>query len=261
MGTAGNQGELWSKIPHDWAKLQEPMHAPLWEAMFDSGAVCSGTHFLDAGCGGGGASMMAAERGASVSGIDAAEGLIKFAHERLPSGDFRVGDIESLPYEDEIFDTVFAASSVQYSGNRIATLREFGRVCKPTGSIVVGLFGPPEKVKFSSIFKAMRDAMPEPPKGGGPFELSGDGILEGLFTEAGLRVIGGNEIDCPFKYTDFEMFYRANVSAGPMQGMLQSISEVKLKTILRNAVEQFCLPSGEIIIQPNIFKYIVATRY
>lgn len=105
--------------------------------------------FLDVGCGGGGASVLAAERGAKISGLDAAEGLIVFARERVSNGDFRVGDIEYLPFEDDAFDIVFAPNSVQYSGDRIAALRELGRVCKPEGRIVAGLFGPPEKVAFS----------------------------------------------------------------------------------------------------------------
>ena len=260
MGSAENQGELWSKYPQDWATLQEPMSMPLWEAMLDRALVGSGTRILDAGCGGGGASVLAAERGAKISGLDAAEGMIGFARERLPNGDFRVGDIECLPFENEAFDAVFASNSVQYSENRIATLRELGRACTSEGRIVAGLFGPPEKVTFSAVFKAMRDAMPEPSSGGGPFELSAPGVLEGLFEEAGLKVIESSEVDCPFNYPDFETFWRANVSAGPMQGMLRVVSEEVLKTTLRNAVEAFCLPGGEILIQPNIFKYVVATR-
>ena len=84
-------------------------------------------------CGGGGASILAAERGAQVSGLDAAEGLIAFARQRVSNGDFRVGDIESLPFDDDSFDVVFAANSVQYSEDRVAALRELGRVCTPGG--------------------------------------------------------------------------------------------------------------------------------
>ena len=136
MSTASVQGELWDQAPQNWAILQEPMHLPLWEAMLDRCRVGSGTRFLDAGCGGGGASMLAAERGAEVSGIDASEGLIAIARERVSNGDFRVGDIESLLFEDNAFEAVFAANSLQYAANRVATLREFGRVRTPDGYIV-----------------------------------------------------------------------------------------------------------------------------
>lgn len=258
MGTSKIQGELWGKAPQGWAEIQEPMHRPLWEAMQNASEVGLGTRFLDVGCGGGGASMLAAERGAQVSGLDAAEGLITFARERVSNGDFRVGDMESLPFDDETFDVVFAANSVQYSEDRIAALRELGRVCTPDGRIVAGLFGPPEKLEYRAIFKAVRDALPEPPPGGGPFELSAPGKLEGLFEEAGLKVLESSEADCPFNYPNFETFWQANVAAGPFQGMLRVVSEEQLKSAVREAAKAFRLDNGGILIQPNIFKYVVA---
>ena len=66
------------------------------------------------------------------------KGLIAYARQRVPDGDFRVGDMERLPYEDEQFDAVFAANSVQFSENPVATVREFARVCRPQGRIVAG---------------------------------------------------------------------------------------------------------------------------
>jgi len=259
MGTSKIQGELWGKVPQGWAEIQEPMHRPLWEAMLNAAEVEPGTHFLDVGCGGGGASVLAAERGAQVSGLDAAEGLITFARERVSKGNFRVGDIESLPFDDNAFDAVFAANSVQYTEDRIASLRELGRVCVPEGRIVAALFGPPEKVEFRAFFKAVRNTMPEPPAGGGPFELSTPGKLEELFAEAGLKVLESGEVDCPFNYPDFETFWRGNVAAGPLQGVLRAVSEEELKSAVRDATETFRLDNGGILIQPNIFKYVVAT--
>jgi SAM-dependent methyltransferase len=227
--------------------------------MLDGARVGSETHVLDAGCGGGGASVLAAERGARVSGIDAAEALIAFASERVPSGDFRVGDIEHLPHEDDAFDAVFAASSVQYSADRVATLRGFGRVCRPDGRIVAGLFGPPDKVEYRAIFSAVRDALPEPPPGAGPFELSMPGVLASLFEEAGLKVVMSGEVNCPFRYPDFETFWRANASAGPLQGAMRAAGEERIRAAIREAVEPFLVRDGGIEIQPNAFTYFVAT--
>ncbi len=258
MGTSKIQGELWGKAPRGWVEIQEPLHRPLWEVMQNATEVGPGTRFLDIGCGGGGASVLAAERGAQVSGLDAAEGLLTFARERVSNGDFRVGDIESLPFDDEAFDVVFAANSVQYSEDRIAALRELGRVCAPKGRVVAGLFGPPEKVAFSAIFKAVRDAMPEPPPGGGPFELSAPGKLEELFAGAELNVLESGEVDCPFSYPDFETFWQGNVAAGPLQGALRVVSEEELKSAVRDAAKAFRLDDGGILIQPNVFKYVVA---
>jgi len=58
------------------------------------------------GCGAGLATQMAVERGASVTGIDAAEALLTVARRRLPEADLRYGDLEKLPYPDGSFDVV-----------------------------------------------------------------------------------------------------------------------------------------------------------
>lgn len=83
MGSADIQGGLWGKVPLDWAELQELQHRPLWEAMFDAGNMDNETRFLDAGCGGGGACVIASQRATKVSGIDAAAPLIRIARERV----------------------------------------------------------------------------------------------------------------------------------------------------------------------------------
>jgi SAM-dependent methyltransferase len=258
MGTAAIQGELWGQAPQDWAAIVEPQGQALWEAMLNETLTAPGMRLLDAGCGAGGASVLAAKRGAQVSGIDASKAMIEYARERLPTADFRVGDIEELPYADDSFEIVFAASSLQYTGDRMATLREFARVCTPGGRIVVGLFGPPEKVALRSLMSAVGTALPTPPPGAGPFELSIPGVLEALFEAAGLKTLTYGEVNCPFIFTDFESYWRGNRAAGPNQGAMRILGEEKLKAVLREAVEAFRLDDGRILIQPNTFKYLVA---
>jgi len=226
--------------------------------MLQAASVGTGTRLLDAGCGGGGASVLAAQRGARVCGLDAAEGLLEIARAKVPSGDFRAGDIEALPFENNAFDAVIAANSVQYTENRVAALRELERVCAPEGQIVVGLFGPPEKVEFRRVFQAIRDAMPAPPPGDGPFGLSAPGKLENLIEEAGLRVIESSEVNCPISYPDFETFWRANASAGPLQGAMRVVGAEKIKAAMQDAAKTFHNGDGRIDIAPNIYKYVVA---
>jgi SAM-dependent methyltransferase len=258
MGTAGRQGELWGRAPQGWVDVQEPMHAPLWRAMLDAASVGSGTRVLDAGCGGGGASVIAAACGADVSGLDAADGLVAFARRRLPAGDFRVGDLEDLPFDDGAFDAVIAANSVQYAADRVAALRELRRVCAAGGCVVAGLFGPPDRVAFAAVLEALRSTLPDPPTGGGPFELSALGRLEALMREAGLTVGGVGEVDCPFVYPDVDTYWAGHVAAGGVQAMLAVVPEHVLRTAAVEAVGRFTDDDGRVVIAPNVFRYVVA---
>lgn len=259
MGSAEIQGDLWGTAARDWAEIQEPQHGPLFEAMLNEANVASGTRILDAGCGGGGASVLAAQRGANVSGLDASASMIEVAKERVPAGDFRVGDIQELPFDDHAFDAVIAPNSLQYSQDRVVTLRELKRVTAPDGSIVVGLFSAPDKVQYSVVMGAVRDTLPEPSPGKGPFELSESGVLEDLIQQAGLDVKNSGEVDCPFDYPDYEILWRVNVSAGPFQAAMKSVGEDKLKEAVRDAVQPYQESDGSIHME-NSFMYVTATR-
>ncbi len=87
-----------------------------WESRvvgeISKGSVGAGGNLLlvDAGCGGGGACVLAAERGAFISGLDAAQALLAIAQRRVPRGDFRRGDLEALPFPDQFFDAILACN-------------------------------------------------------------------------------------------------------------------------------------------------------
>jgi 2-polyprenyl-3-methyl-5-hydroxy-6-metoxy-1,4-benzoquinol methylase len=84
-GTAGTNGPLWGASARDWAAIQEGQFRPGYEAVLDHCGVGVGTAYLDAGCGAGMAAMLAAARGAAVSGFDAADALLAIALRRCPS--------------------------------------------------------------------------------------------------------------------------------------------------------------------------------
>src|SRR6185295_10877461 len=106
MGNAQIQGDLWGDRAREWTDLQEGAFKPLYEAAYNAANVTKGTNMLDAGCGAGLALITAAARGATVSGLDAAAGLVAIAKERLPGADIRVGELEELPFGDAAFDVV-----------------------------------------------------------------------------------------------------------------------------------------------------------
>lgn len=259
MGSARVQGELWGRAADDWALLQEAQHAPFFKAMLDAAGVGDGVRVLDAGCGGGGASVLAEDRGAVVSGLDASAPLIDVARDRVPGGDFRVGDLEALPFGDGSFDAVIAANSIQYAEDRLAALQELARVSAPEARIAVGLFGKSDRVDFRVVFDAFRDSLPEPPAGDGPFGLSGDGVLEGLIEQAGLTVLESGEVDLPFAYEDTEVFWRAVISGGPPQATKDIVGEGVLKEAALKAIAPYMTDTGRVRLSNNVFRYIAAT--
>ena len=77
-GSATRWGPLFGGHARDWAETWEGPRGwgtPVYEHVLDRAKIGSGTRVLDCGCGAGRFARMAADRGASVAGIDAAEGL------------------------------------------------------------------------------------------------------------------------------------------------------------------------------------------
>lgn len=77
----------------DWAEIQERMLVPLVEAAYERLDVGPATRLLGLGCGSGLALLMAASRGASVTGVDRPEraARLALARERLVPGSGRAG--------------------------------------------------------------------------------------------------------------------------------------------------------------------------
>jgi SAM-dependent methyltransferase len=180
--SAAEWGRWWARAAHDWAELQEPLAQPLWEAMLDAAAVGPGTRLLDAGCGAGGASVLAAGRGAQVNGLDAAPALLAIARERVPDGDFRLGDLTALPYTREAFDAIIAADVLAYVADAAAAVREARRVCAPRGCVVLAAWGGPEQCAQHAIVRAIRALLPTPMDDELPLgdTLSAPGALQAL---------------------------------------------------------------------------------
>ena len=112
MGTGQEQAELWGPGARDWSDYNEPMCTPFYQAVLDATGTGPGTRLLDVGCGGGFALMLAARRGATVSGIDATAALTEIARERVPGAPITVGDLEDpLPCDAGAFDVVTSFNS------------------------------------------------------------------------------------------------------------------------------------------------------
>jgi len=234
--------------------LQEPFCRPLWQDTLSALGVKAGMRFLDAGCGGGGACVLAAAFGAEVTGFDASDALLAIALERLPQAQFVHGDLEKLPFADGHFDAALAANSIIFAEDIRQAVRELRRVVRPGGRVAVTSWGRPEQVDMRHVFAAVANAMPQRPPGSGPFAWSADGALANLLTEAGLKAIVEGGSQCDFRYSHFEAFWRAQSSAGNYQPALQAVGPDCLRQIVGEAVRPYTQADGTIVMR-NVYRW------
>lgn len=254
MGSAAVQGRLWSMAPHDWAELQEPASRPLWETLLTVAGVGPQTRLLDAGCGAGGASRLAAQRGAGVNGLDAAPGLLAIARQRVPDADFYRGDLAALPYPNQAFDVIIAADVLPYVAHPLRVLRELQRVCAPQGCLVVAVWAPPAECAQHAVVAAVRDLLARP-LDGEPFALSAPGVLEALLAQAGLSVRSHGTVECVYEYADREMAWQAQASSGSFQAALRVVGTPAIKATVLAALAPYTTPAGTVQMT-NYFRYL-----
>jgi len=83
---------------------------------------------LDVGTGSGIFAEQFAGNGMSVAGIDIRKDMLAAARDYVPTGDFREGRMESIPFADEAFALVFMGHVLHEADNLLQALREAYRV-------------------------------------------------------------------------------------------------------------------------------------
>jgi SAM-dependent methyltransferase len=92
---------------------------------------------LDAACGTGRLSAVAAEAGHRVVGVDTSAEMLEKARKRVPNGEFHVGDIHDLPIDDHEVDIIVCGLALVHVRDLTPVLREFARVLRPGGHLVI----------------------------------------------------------------------------------------------------------------------------
>lgn len=103
--------------------------------------IKAGIKLLDVACGTGYFCILAAKRGAEVTGVDIATNLLAQARSNAKEHGIKIqfdeGDAESLPYADNSFDMVTSMIGAMFAPQPEKVAAELLRVCKPGGIIVM----------------------------------------------------------------------------------------------------------------------------
>jgi len=96
-------------------------------------------NILDAGCGGGDVShyLIANSINSKISGCDFSDIRVAHAKKKNPSGSFFKSSLEDIEAEDNSFDLIVCRYVFEYLPDPTKVLKEFKRVCKPGGEIIV----------------------------------------------------------------------------------------------------------------------------
>jgi SAM-dependent methyltransferase len=257
QGSAERWGPLWGARPDDWAATEE-QHTRAYEEAIRRTGIEPGQRVLDVGCGLGVFLRLAADRGASVFGLDASSALVELARARVPEADLRVGDMQFLPYEDESFDLVTGFTSFFFAADMVAALREAGRVARTGAPVVIQVWGDPEHCELEAMKAVVRPFMPGPPPDAPPSpKLWRPGVLEAIAVEAGLTPDTAFDATLAYEYPDQASLGRAMVAPAGIAELVGPSREADVRRQIVGALAPYRTPDGGYRIE-NEYHYLIA---
>ena len=139
---ADNQYQLEGNAPQLFERDNaQTLGKPLAEQVFNRVELQAADRVLDAACGTGIVTRVAAQRFEHVSkfvGVDRNTAMLEVAREHTPTNvlvEWRQGDLSDLPFPDHSFDVVLCQNGVQFVPDKLAVLREMHRVLVPGGRL------------------------------------------------------------------------------------------------------------------------------
>ena len=128
---------------------------PAAATVLDCADLRPGERVLDVGCGTGNGALLAAERGARVTGADPARRLLDVARAAAAARDLQVsfleGEAAALPLADGAADVVISVFGVVFAPDAQATAAELARVTAARGRVAFSAWIPE-----GALFEVMR---------------------------------------------------------------------------------------------------------
>ncbi len=174
----------------DWDAFSR-LIAPVGALVVERIGLEPGMALLDVGTGSGGnLAIPAAERGATVTGLDLTPSLLVHAERRAAEAGVEVdwveGDAQELPFPDGSFDRVTSTFGAMFAPDHRRTAGELVRVCRPGGRIAMttwvtdGMAG--------ELFRLAGRFLPPPPGAGVPARWGDESHIHDMFAAAGATI-------------------------------------------------------------------------
>jgi SAM-dependent methyltransferase len=247
------------------------MLVPLYEAVYERLGVGPGTRMLGLGCGSGLALLMAASRGAAVTGVDSSSERLTLARERLAperwgtraraatrivDGSPRdAGDARTPAYTlVTAFEPIGCLAGDSEGLGEL--LDEATPLAERGAHVVLAGWGPPERCATTSVLR-VATKLADPMRSTGSWRPALRDDLEEVAHRAGLLPDGSGRVACPFGYADVDSAVRGLKSTGLFDAAIVATDQAQVDKELTEALHPHQRRDGTVWM-PNVFRYLVA---
>ncbi len=238
------------------------------ERLAEAADLTAGSTVLDVATGSGNAAIAAARHGTHVIGVDYVPALLEDARDRATAEgldvEFRLGDAEDLPIEDNSVDAVLSVYGTMFAPNHEQTAAEIIRVARRPGA-VVGLASWTPTGFIGEMFGVISRYVPPPAGVRSPMLWGTQDHLVRLFGADAID-IESTELTQSFRFTSpdefVEFFRRWYGPTNKAFGALEAERQVELHDDLVELAEQWDIDrrTGALTIRAEYLQSIITLR-
>jgi ubiquinone/menaquinone biosynthesis C-methylase UbiE len=186
--------------------------------LLQAARIKQGSLLLDVATGPGSVASEATKAGAQTIGVDLSPGMIALAQKTHPDIDFRVAEVEHLPFSDQSFDAVVCNFGLGHFPYPEASIAECVRTLKQGGCIALSWWDDPSKQRIQGLFREAiaeigAELPPDVPKAYSPLRFSNAAEFSRLLQGSGLTEVAVRDYLTSHLIPDVDALWRGGLGS------------------------------------------------
>ena len=238
-----------------------PITALAIQPLLDAAGAGVGSNLLDIATGPGSVAAEARRLGAASIGVDLSPGMVALARLSHPDIDFRVAEVEHLPFADQSFDTVVCNFGLGHFPWPEAAVAECRRTLKVGGRMAFSWWDQPDKQRIQGLFREAIAEVgvappPDVPAGHSNLRFSDTAEFRTLLVGAGLDDIRVEDHRTTYAIADVDTLWRGGLGSLAVTASAIVHQDAATQTAIRASLERravaYRTPAG--LVLPVAFK-------
>jgi ubiquinone/menaquinone biosynthesis C-methylase UbiE len=220
-----------------------PITALAIKPLLDAIRLQGGVDLLDVATGPGSLAAEAHGLGARTVGVDLSPGMIELAAKSYPGMDFRVAEVEHLPFADRSFDAVVCNFGLGHFPYPEASVAECIRTLRPGGRLALSWWDDPSKQRIQGLFREAIAEIgvalpPDVPAGYSMFRFSDTDEFRRLLEGAGLTDIMVQDHKTTYLISDIDTLWHGGMGSFALTASAIAHQDKPTQAAIRAALER-----------------------
>jgi len=267
------QKQLWNKVSPGWKKWDEFIMAflrPMGEAIIERLEIKEDDIVLDvaAGTGEPGLTIAAIAKKGKVTGTDLSDEMLQIAGANaaakgLKNYSTRASDVCDLPFDAGTFTKISCRLGFMFFPDMRQAVNEMYRVLKPGGRVAIAVWSGPDKniwyTAMSGVMSKYIETPPPAPDAPGMFRCSEPGVMADIFTQAGFKHVGEQELTGKVDFINAETYWRNRTELS--ETLVAALAKLDDKTIAAVKNEVYAIINANSVNGNALLKWGVNIVY